>query len=141
MTWVLAKEFTFEAAHRLPHHDGKCRRLHGHSWKGLVYVSAATLHQDGAKRGMVMDYSEIKAMLKPLVDDYLDHHFLNDTLKLENPTSELVAQWIYNRLTESGLRGLLAVEIRETCTSRCVYTGRGHGSSFLSDALIVGNPA
>lgn len=120
--WILGKEFRFEAAHELPHHDGKCARLHGHSWRGVVYVSGTTLDQSGPKAGMVMDYADIKTCLKPLLNDYLDHHFLNKTTGLENPTSEELAQWIFEQLEHKGLSGLLAVRIDETCTSTCVYT-------------------
>jgi 6-pyruvoyltetrahydropterin/6-carboxytetrahydropterin synthase len=136
--WVLGKEFTFEASHQLKYHDGKCARLHGHSWKGIVYVQGNCLMQDGAKQGMVMDYSEIKQYLKPLVDGYLDHYHLNESLGLENPTSEVIAQWIFNQLTESGLRGLVGVQINETCTSRCFYVGTGDPIHIVGNAIIVG---
>jgi 6-pyruvoyltetrahydropterin/6-carboxytetrahydropterin synthase len=119
--WSIYKEFRFEAAHQLPHHDGKCRRLHGHSWVGRVYVRSDRIITDGAKQGMIIDYREIKKYIQPLLDEFLDHHYLNETLNLENPTCELVAKWIYERLEAAGLPGLDAVEIRETCTSGCRY--------------------
>lgn len=122
--WVLFKEFYFEAAHTLPNHDGKCSRLHGHSWAGRVYVKSPSLIRTGPKQGMVMDFSDVKAYLRPIVEDFLDHHDLNRTTGLENPTSEEIARWIYERLEESGLPGLHAVEIRETCTSGCRYQKR-----------------
>jgi 6-pyruvoyltetrahydropterin/6-carboxytetrahydropterin synthase len=120
--WIIGKEFRFEAAHELPHHQGKCARLHGHSWRGVVYVSGSALCEDGSASGMVIDFAEIKQVLKPLLDDYLDHHFLNKTTGLENPTSEAIARWIFEQLEQRGLPGLLAVRIDETCTSTCVYT-------------------
>ena len=55
--WIIYKEFTFEAAHQLPHHEGKCRRLHGHSFRGRVYVMSDRLHNSGSETGMVMDFS------------------------------------------------------------------------------------
>ena len=119
--WLIYKEFRFEAAHQLPHHDGKCRRLHGHSWVGRVYVSGNTLIQDGPKQGMIMDYADIKDYVYPLVEDYLDHYNLNDTTGLENPTSEEIARWVFDKLEEAGLAGLHSVEIRETCTAGCRY--------------------
>lgn len=131
--WLLSKKFTFEAAHQLPHHDGKCQRLHGHSWVGVVNVLGDQLQTEGAKQGMVMDYSDIKAVLKPLVEDYLDHHYLNDTLKIESPTSEAVAKWLFERLRDR-LPGLHSIEIHETCTSRCLY----FESVNLSDAIALG---
>lgn len=119
--WTIYKEFRFEAAHRLPHHDGKCQRLHGHSWVGRVYVQSNHLITSGAQQGMVMDYGDIKEYLQPLVDQFLDHYYLNETMGLENPTSEEVARWVYEKLEKSGLPGLCAVEIQETCTSGCRY--------------------
>ncbi len=116
MTWTLTKEFKFEAAHRLPHHGGKCSRLHGHSWRGYVFVAGDVLQFEGRQQGMIVDYADIKALLKPL-----DHHYLNDSLQLQNPTSEAVAKWVFGQLKPK-LPGLVAVRIDETCTSRCVYT-------------------
>lgn len=98
--WILGKEFRFEAAHELPHHDGKCARLHGHSWRGVVYVMGTALKEQGATSGMVMDYADIKHALTPLLDRYLDHYFLNKTTGLENPTSEELARWIFERLEQ-----------------------------------------
>lgn len=121
MSWIIAKEFRFEASHQLPFHDGKCARLHGHSWRGVVYVSGDSLADSGPKQGMVMDYADVKKVLKPLLDQYLDHHHLNDTLGIESPTSESVSRWIFEKLQESGLN-VSAVRIDETCTSQCLYT-------------------
>lgn len=120
--WILGKGFRFEAAHQLPHHDGKCARLHGHSWYGVIYVSGTSLSEAGPKSGMVIDYADIKHSLKPLLEGYLDHYFLNQTTGLENPTSEELARWIFEQLEQRGLSGLLAVRIDETCTSACIYT-------------------
>ena len=120
--WSIYKEFRFEAAHKLPHHDGKCCRLHGHSWIGRVYVKGGRLIDSGVKQGMVIDYGDIKKYLEPLLDKYLDHYYLNESLEMENPTSEMIAKWIYEKLETAGLPGLNAVEIRETCTSGCTYT-------------------
>lgn len=119
--WKLEKKFTFEAAHILPHHDGKCGRLHGHSWGGSVLVTSDKLQAFGPKQGMVIDYGEIKAVLSPIIEMYLDHHFLNDSLGLENPTSEEIARWLFKRL-QPMLPGLSAVIIEETCTSACIYS-------------------
>lgn len=122
--WVIYKEFHFEAAHTLPNHDGKCRRLHGHSFIGRVYVKGNALIEEGPKRGMIMDYADLKQFIRPLVNDYLDHYDLNESTGLTDPTSEALAKWIYERLEEAGLPGLAAVEIQETCTSGCRYEKR-----------------
>jgi 6-pyruvoyltetrahydropterin/6-carboxytetrahydropterin synthase len=119
--WVIYKEFRFEAAHRLPYHEGKCSRLHGHSWIGRVHLQGNTLQEAGSSRGMLLDFGDVSKYLKPLLEDYLDHYYLNETTGLENPTCEAIARWIYERLETAGLPGLHAVEIHETCTSGCVY--------------------
>ena len=119
--WLIYKEFRFEAAHKLPHHDEKCYRLHGHSWIGRIYVRGNRLIDNSAKQGMIMDYGDIKKYIKPLLDNYLDHYYLNESLKMENPTSEMVAMWIYEKLEAADLPGLDAVEVRETFTSGCTY--------------------
>jgi 6-pyruvoyltetrahydropterin/6-carboxytetrahydropterin synthase len=119
--WIIYKEFRFEAAHTLPHHQGKCRRLHGHSWVGRIYIKGEKIQGSGAEQGMVMDFGAVKQYLQPLLDNYLDHYYLNDSLGLESPTSETIAQWLYHKLEILALPGLYAVEIHETCTSGCMY--------------------
>lgn len=115
----LFKEFTFEAAHRLPHVPAghKCARLHGHSFVVRISVDGEV----GELSGWVMDFGDIKAAFKPLYDR-LDHYYLNEIPGLENPTSENLARWIWRELSSS-LPQLSAVEIRETCTSGCIYLG------------------
>ena len=119
--YTLKKKFMFEAAHFLPHHDGKCRRLHGHSWVGWVEVSGTELKTSGSETGMVQDLGAISAAVKPMVEEYLDHYCLNDKLPLESPTSEAVAQWIFQHLEKEGQVQPSAVTIEETCTSACTY--------------------
>ncbi|MEU4368887.1 6-carboxytetrahydropterin synthase QueD [Micromonospora chersina] len=112
------REFTFEAAHRLPHvpEGHKCARLHGHSYRVEVHVRGEV----GASSGWVMDFGDIKAAFRPLLDQ-LDHYYLNEVPGLENPTSEVLAQWIWARLV--GQLPLSAIMVRETCTSGAVYRG------------------
>jgi len=112
-------ELTFEAAHRLPHvpEGHKCARLHGHSFRITVHVSGEPVEP----QGWVMDFAEIRAAAT-LVIDQLDHRYLNEIPGLENPTSELLAEWIWDRLAPQ-LRGLSQVVVRETCTSGCIYRG------------------
>lgn len=113
------REFTFEAAHRLPHvpEGHKCGRLHGHSFGVALHVGGPVRPETG----WVVDFAEIKAAFAPVLDE-LDHHYLNELPGLENPTSELLARWIWNRM-RSALPGLSRVVVRETCTSGCVYEG------------------
>ena len=113
------KEFGFEAAHLLPHvPDGhKCKRLHGHSYRVRIRVDADL----DPVLGWVIDFAEIAEVFEP-IRKRLDHHYLNEIEGLENPTSEVLARWIWERLAPS-LPILSAVEIRETCTCGCVYRG------------------
>jgi len=113
------KEFHFEAAHRLPNvpEGHKCARLHGHSFH--VRLSAEGDAPEPA--GWVMDFAELKACFKPILEQ-LDHHYLNDIPGLDNPTSENVARWIWKKLKPQ-LPLLCQVEVRETCTSGCIYRG------------------
>lgn len=118
--FTLRKRATFEAAHMLPLHDGKCARLHGHSWVVEVELAGPELHSTGPKTGMLVDYYNIGVPLKALVDDKLDHYYLNESTGLQNPTSEALARWVYDRLLPH-LPLLRAVTINETCTSAAEY--------------------
>jgi 6-pyruvoyltetrahydropterin/6-carboxytetrahydropterin synthase len=118
--FTLTKEFRFEAAHKLPSHDGKCARLHGHSWKMRVVLAGDRLVTEGPKKGMLKDFGDVSAGVKPLLEQCLDHHYLNDTTGLEDPTSEELARWVFNKLSPV-VPEMVAVEIDETCTSSCRY--------------------
>jgi 6-pyruvoyltetrahydropterin/6-carboxytetrahydropterin synthase len=111
------KVFTLEAAHRLPHvpEGHKCARLHGHSFRIEIHVSGEL----DPHLGWVMDFADLKAAFQPLYDQ-LDHHYLNDIEGLENPTSEMLARWIWQRL-KPRLPLLSSVVVHETCTSGCRY--------------------
>jgi len=118
----LFKEFVFEAAHHLPNvpPGHKCGRLHGHSFHVEIHVRG----QVDPVTGWVIDFGDIKEAFKPLYDR-LDHYYLNEIDGLENPTSEVLAQWIWQRL-KPDLPQLCRVVVRETCTSGCVYTGEDY---------------
>lgn len=113
------KEFIVEAAHRLPHvpPGHKCGRLHGHSIRIEVHVRGGV----DVRTGWVMDFGDIKGIFQPLYEQ-LDHHYLNEVEGLENPTSENLARWIWERL-KPDLPQLSRVVVRETCTSGCVFDG------------------
>jgi 6-pyruvoyltetrahydropterin/6-carboxytetrahydropterin synthase len=119
MKMELRKAFQFEAAHLLPllPANHKCRRLHGHSFHAEIVVRG----ECDPRLGWVMDYADIKAAFSPLWEQ-LDHHYLNEVPGLENPTSENVARWIWDRL-KPRLPLLAEVAVAETCTARCVYRG------------------
>jgi len=115
----LVREFTFEAAHRLPHAPPghKCGRLHGHSFKvSIVCEGEADPHT-----GWLIDFAAIKEAFAPL-QDRLDHFYLNEVAGLENPTAENLARWIWGRLKPK-IDCLSEVHIAETCAARCEYRG------------------
>nr|WP_218649283.1 6-carboxytetrahydropterin synthase QueD [Pseudomonas taiwanensis] len=113
------KEFIFEAAHRLPHVPAghKCGRLHGHSFRVAIYIEG----EPDPYTGWIRDFSELKAIFKPLYEQ-LDHNYLNEIPGLENPTSEVLAKWIWQELKPL-LPELSRIRIHETCTSGCEYRG------------------
>ena len=113
------KIFTLEAAHRLPNvpPGHKCSRLHGHSFRVAIFIEGEV----DPHTGWIRDFSEIKAIFKPIYER-LDHHYLNDVPGLENPTSEVVARWIWQQL-KPVLPELSKVIVHETCTSGAIYRG------------------
>ncbi|MBI4577621.1 MAG: 6-carboxytetrahydropterin synthase QueD [Planctomycetes bacterium] len=115
----LVKEFRFEAAHRLPRVPSghKCSRLHGHSFRLEVQVSGPV----DAAMGWLVDYADLERAFAPL-RDRLDHHYLNEVEGLENPTSEVLARWVWDRLRPA-LPLLSRVSVAETCTASCHYRG------------------
>jgi 6-pyruvoyltetrahydropterin/6-carboxytetrahydropterin synthase len=112
-------EFGFEAAHRLPSvpADHKCARLHGHSFRAEVHVRGEL----DPTLGWVADFADVKAAAEP-IREALDHRYLNEIDGLENPTSEVLAAWIWDRLAPV-LPGLARVVVRESCTTGAVYEG------------------
>ena len=113
------KEFTFESAHWLPNvpHGHKCARLHGHSHWVKITVEGPV----GSDTGWVQDFADIKCAFQPL-QECLDHNCLNEIPGLQNPTSEMLGKWIWDRLLPL-LPILASVEVKETTTSGCVYRG------------------
>jgi 6-pyruvoyltetrahydropterin/6-carboxytetrahydropterin synthase len=113
------KEFSFEAAHLLPNtpEGHKCRRLHGHSYRVEVHVRG----EPDTHSGWICDFEDLRQAFAPL-HAQLDHNYLNEVEGLANPTSELLARWIWSRLRPA-LPNLSRVVVKETCTSGCVYAG------------------
>ncbi|AWI50968.1 6-carboxytetrahydropterin synthase QueD [Actinobacillus porcitonsillarum] len=136
----IAKEFSFDMAHMLDGHDGKCQNLHGHTYKLQVEVTG-NLHLDGAKRGMVMDYSDLKAVVKQHILDPMDHAFIYDLqseketkvaqllMDLDSKvygipsrtTAEEMAKYMFEKLANVGLPVSL-IRLWETPTSYCEYS-------------------
>jgi 6-pyruvoyltetrahydropterin/6-carboxytetrahydropterin synthase len=115
----LVKDFRFEAAHYLPRvpEGHKCRRMHGHSFRGEVAIRGTVQESTG----WLLDFADLKKLIDPIILD-LDHYLLNEIPGLENPTSERLAIWIWNRLAGE-LPQLHRITIEETCTTRCHYYG------------------
>ncbi len=113
------KKFSFEAAHLLPNvPDGhKCKRLHGHSYYVHIHVTG----ECDPEVGWILDFAEIADAFQPLWEQ-LDHNYLNEIEGLENPTSEVIAMWIWDRL-KPDLPLLSKVVVGETCTAGCIYEG------------------
>ena len=116
----VVKDFSFEAAHFLPNvpEGHKCRRMHGHSFRGSVAVRG----EINSAIGWVIDFADLKRAVEPIIKR-LDHYVLNEIDGLENPTSELLAIWIWDQLAPN-VPMLHRVTIEETCSSRCHYFGR-----------------
>ena len=112
----IRKHFRFEAAHELPFHPGKCSRMHGHSYHLEVAVRGP-IQTDGPARGMIVDFDEIKRIVRQEVVDPLDHQTLNDFI--ENPTAERIVLWIWGRL-DPALAGLDELVLWETANSCAV---------------------
>ncbi len=115
----LWRRFRFEAAHRLPRvpPDHPCGRMHGHGFEVILHVA-----EDLAGTDMGTDFDRIGQLWQPL-HEQLDHACLNDIAGLENPTSELLACWIWERLSPL-LPTLSWVTVYETVTAGCHYDGR-----------------
>jgi 6-pyruvoyltetrahydropterin/6-carboxytetrahydropterin synthase len=108
--------FDFEAAHVLPHHPGKCSRLHGHSYRLAVTVDRPV----DAATGLAIDFSELKSVVQREAVEALDHVYVNDFIA--NPSAENMAVWIWGRLAPC-LPGLVEVELWETRRCAVVYRG------------------
>ncbi|TKC19072.1 6-carboxytetrahydropterin synthase QueD [Robertmurraya kyonggiensis] len=93
---LVSKEFMFDAAHHLHCYEGKCKNLHGHTYKVIVGVSGFV-----NEIGLVVDFGDLKKMWKDEIEIYLDHRYLNETLPKMNTTAENMVVWIYEKFKES----------------------------------------
>ena len=129
----ISKRFRFDAAHWLPavppgHKD---RGLHGHTYRVVVRLRGPV----ATGSGFVRDFSEVSAAVKPVLAA-LDHRCLNDVSGLENPTSELIACWLWERL-QARITGLTAIEVMESEGSSCTFRGEGLDDTALVAAHAV----
>ena len=92
---------TFAAAHRLPEHEGKCSRLHGHTY-GLEVAVEGTPQASGPAHGMVMDFADLRERVNTSIVELLDHQLLNEVFDFV-PTVEALAAWIFAQLRDAGL--------------------------------------
>lgn len=116
---ILIKEFEFDSAHYLPEYHGKCEALHGHTYKLVVKLEGTR-----DKEGMIMDFIQLKRIVKKEVVDVLDHAFLNDIVP--QPSAENLAVWAWEKLETLLKRDncrLYEVEVWETKTSGVIYRG------------------
>ena len=106
MRTAVTHAFTFEAAHQLPWHSGRCRNLHGHGYRLEVTVEGPLTEQ-----GIVIDFADLRDLVEAEVITRYDHRYLNDLL--DNPTAELIAQDIWKHLEATGAR-LRRIRLWET---------------------------
>jgi 6-pyruvoyltetrahydropterin/6-carboxytetrahydropterin synthase len=113
----ITKSFTFDSAHWLPKvpDDHKCRRLHGHTYTVILGLEG----EIDQEMGWVQDFGEVSKAFKPLYKA-MDHHCLNEIPGLENPTAEIMAAWIYEKLV-TDLPQLKDVTVQETPTAQAIY--------------------
>ncbi|QCR32320.1 6-carboxytetrahydropterin synthase QueD [Lysinibacillus sp. SGAir0095] len=104
---LVSKEFTFDAAHHLHNYEGKCKNLHGHTYRAVLGISGYT-----DERGLVIDFSDIKEIWKQKIEIDLDHRYLNETLPLMNTTAENIVVWIYEKLQEALVEEQNSTELR-----------------------------
>lgn len=116
----IEKLFRFEAGHTLVHHDGKCSSPHGHSYVVRIVLRSADLIEEGPKQAMVRDFQDVQSSVKPMIEKYFDHKWLNDSLQLDSPTSEQIAKWIYDYLKPT-VPKLYKVVVSETESSSASY--------------------
>ena len=119
MRCELSREYGFEAAHSLPRvpQTHKCHRMHGHGYRITVVVAGEV----DPELGWLMDFADIDREVDPLMAE-LDHRVLNEIPGLDNPTSEVLAAWLWQRLAPR-LPLLRELVVAETPRTRCVYRG------------------
>lgn len=122
MRWSISRSFRIEAARHLPRLPAThpCARVHGHSFT----IELALEGDIDPELGWVVDYDEIAARFEP-IRSALDHRDLNRVEGLDNPTSELIARWVFDRLSRE-LPMLVAVTVMETPDTRATYRPSRH---------------
>lgn len=116
----LEKSYCFEAGHILERHDGKCKNPHGHNYELTIALAADQLLDSGPKTNMIMDFFDIDKVVIPMIQEYFDHCWLNDTLGTDSSTVEFMAKWIFDYLSPQ-LPALSAVILSETPSAKVTY--------------------
>ncbi|MDG5790039.1 6-carboxytetrahydropterin synthase QueD [Evansella sp. AB-P1] len=93
---LVSKEFTFDAAHHLHCYEGKCKNLHGHTYKVIFGISGYV-----DEVGLMIDFGDIKEIWKKEIEIFLDHRYLNEMLPAMNTTAENMVVWIYEKMAEA----------------------------------------
>lgn len=116
---TIYKTFHFDAAHYLPNvpEGHKCGKMHGHTYKLTIFISGCP----DQHAGWIMDYTDLKTSIKPFLD-MVDHALLNEIPGLENPTSENLALWLWQKIKPT-VPELARIELNETPTSGVIYEG------------------
>tara|TARA_R110002072_G_scaffold302668_1_gene487151 strand:- start:4669 stop:5022 length:354 start_codon:yes stop_codon:yes gene_type:complete len=112
------KKYTFDSAHFLPNvsETHKCKRMHGHTYHLTVFIEG----EIDEKYGWIIDFNDLKSVVNPVIEQ-LDHHVLNEIEGLENPTCEILAKWLYDKI-KPDVPLLESIEIYETPTSGAIYS-------------------
>ncbi len=125
--YILTIEEHFSSAHQLRGYRGKCENLHGHNWRVILNVKGSQLNDIG----LLIDFSDLKAMLKKILT-LLDHTNINDIpyFAENNPSSENIARYIADMMEKELSSGnfttvlLDSITVWESETSRCTYIPR-----------------
>jgi len=110
---IISRTFKFDSAHKLPFYEGKCKNLHGHTFKLIVSLEGNIEN----KSGMIMDFNEVKKIVEQKVLSKLDHAYLNDII--ENPTCENILMWIREQLKQEKKLKLKKLVLCETEDCSC----------------------
>ncbi len=138
--YTIITKISYEYAHRLIHHQGKCRHVHGHSGEATIELAAESLNDNG----FVMDFGEVKSPLKTWLNEHWDHAYLANeqdpllpTLQAQGmktfifpaePSAEVMAKCLFEQVSNLELRAgvkVVRVTVQETCTGLAVYEPTG----------------
>ncbi len=136
--YYLETEASFDAAHFLAGYDGKCANIHGHRWRVVLTIRGDELADAGPKRGMLVDFGDVKNDLKTEADN-LDHSLIIERGSLRQktlealqeegfrvlefdfrPTAEEFARYFFNRMKARGYEAD-TVRVYETPNNQAMY--------------------